>query len=114
MLVTRHQASSTNEGDEDTLQSVEAKQRHQQAEERHSEAMRMTQWREEELRQQLEVLKAVGRVEPIVVAEAPTQPFWGQPFSRGIDETLIPPNFREIVVDPFDGTQDPHAYLQAF
>ncbi|RDX96071.1 hypothetical protein CR513_21320, partial [Mucuna pruriens] len=26
----------------------------------------------------------------------------------------VPPNFREIMVEPFDGSQDPHAYLQAF
>ncbi|RDX59107.1 hypothetical protein CR513_61913, partial [Mucuna pruriens] len=42
------------------------------------------------------------------------QPFWGQPFTSEIDETHIPPNFREIVVEPFDGTQDPYAHLQAF
>ncbi|RDY09777.1 hypothetical protein CR513_05817, partial [Mucuna pruriens] len=64
----------------------------------------MAQQREEELRQQFEALKAACRGEPAVATEAPTQPFWGQPFSREIDETLIPPNFREIVVDPFDGT----------
>ncbi|RDX88461.1 hypothetical protein CR513_29947, partial [Mucuna pruriens] len=44
----------------------------------------------------------------------PIQPFWGQPFSKKIDETIIPPNFREIVVEPFDETQDPHAHLQAY
>ncbi|RDX96114.1 hypothetical protein CR513_21272, partial [Mucuna pruriens] len=26
----------------------------------------------------------------------------------------VPPNFREIMVEPFDGSQDPHAHLQAF
>ncbi|RDX96452.1 hypothetical protein CR513_20888, partial [Mucuna pruriens] len=42
------------------------------------------------------------------------QIFWEQPFSQEIDETQVPPNFREVVVEPFDGTQDPHAHLQAF
>ncbi|RDX72888.1 hypothetical protein CR513_47569, partial [Mucuna pruriens] len=42
------------------------------------------------------------------------QPFWGQPFSKEINETLVPPSFKEVVVEPFDGTQDPHAHLQAF
>ncbi|RDX97000.1 hypothetical protein CR513_20277, partial [Mucuna pruriens] len=31
-----------------------------------------------------------------------------------IDETPIPPNFREVVVEPFDGSQDPYAHLQTF
>ncbi|RDX61936.1 hypothetical protein CR513_59789, partial [Mucuna pruriens] len=39
---------------------------------------------------------------------------WGQPFSEQIDRTPIPPQFRELVVDPFDGSQDPHVRLQAF
>ncbi|RDX72511.1 hypothetical protein CR513_48009, partial [Mucuna pruriens] len=38
----------------------------------------------------------------------------GQPFSEAIDGMPIPPNFREVVVEPFDGMQDPHAHLQAF
>ncbi|RDY04806.1 hypothetical protein CR513_11441, partial [Mucuna pruriens] len=36
---------------------------------------------------------------------ASVQPFWGQPFSVEIDENPI---------EPYDGTQDPHAHLQAF
>ncbi|RDX74883.1 hypothetical protein CR513_45318, partial [Mucuna pruriens] len=31
-----------------------------------------------------------------------------------IDGTRIPINFREVVVEPFDGTHDPHTHLQAF
>ncbi|RDX72931.1 hypothetical protein CR513_47512, partial [Mucuna pruriens] len=31
-----------------------------------------------------------------------------------IDETPIPPRFKESVVDPFDGSQDPCVHLQAF
>ncbi|RDX70366.1 hypothetical protein CR513_50400, partial [Mucuna pruriens] len=38
----------------------------------------------------------------------------GQPFSLDIDQVVIPPHYRELVVDPFDGTQDPHIHLQAF
>ncbi|RDX61807.1 hypothetical protein CR513_59925, partial [Mucuna pruriens] len=119
MLITRNQASSTNKGEEDTLQKllrvvdllqvhsdeqsilsteaeqrrVEAKERHRLAEECHLEAMRMAKRREEDLRRQIAAL---------------------QPFCEEIDETPIPPNFREVIVDPFDGTQDPYAHLQAF
>ncbi|RDX76999.1 hypothetical protein CR513_42940, partial [Mucuna pruriens] len=38
----------------------------------------------------------------------------GQPFSEEIDETPIPSNFLKVVVESFDGTQDPHVHLQAF
>ncbi|RDX86850.1 hypothetical protein CR513_31764, partial [Mucuna pruriens] len=27
---------------------------------------------------------------------------------------MVPPNFRELLIESFDGTQDPHAHLQAF
>ncbi|RDX83206.1 hypothetical protein CR513_35908, partial [Mucuna pruriens] len=74
----------------------------------------MAELREEELRQQIAMLKTVGKREATVQEMTPIQPFWGKPFSKEIDETVIPPNFREIVVEPFDGTQDPHAHLQAF
>ncbi|RDY01555.1 hypothetical protein CR513_15104, partial [Mucuna pruriens] len=116
MPITRNQASSTNEG-EDTLQrllrgvtslqarsdeqsrlSVEAEQRQAEAEERyrlveerHLEAMKVAEQREEELRQQIAALRAASE-----------------------HETPIPPNFREVVVEPFDGSQDPYAHLQAF
>ncbi|RDX81469.1 hypothetical protein CR513_37854, partial [Mucuna pruriens] len=69
MPITRNQASSTNEGEEDMLQrlvrtvaqlqaqsdehsrlNVEAETRHRLAEERHAEAMRIAEQREEELR----------------------------------------------------------------
>ncbi|RDX82671.1 hypothetical protein CR513_36511, partial [Mucuna pruriens] len=140
MLVTRNQASSTNEGEEDTLQRLlravaslqacsdeqsrlsaeaeqrqaEAEERHRQAEERHLEAMRMVESREEELRQQIAAFKAASRQEPMTQDASSGQPFWGQPFSEEIDETPVPTNFREIVIEPFDGMQDPHAHLQAF
>ncbi|RDY09807.1 hypothetical protein CR513_05777, partial [Mucuna pruriens] len=39
---------------------------------------------------------------------------WDQPYSEHIDGTPIPPQFRELVVDPFDGSQDPRVHLQAF
>ncbi|RDY07416.1 hypothetical protein CR513_08478, partial [Mucuna pruriens] len=38
----------------------------------------------------------------------------GQPFNLEIDQAVIPPYFLELVVDPFDGTQDPNIHLQAF
>ncbi|RDY04494.1 hypothetical protein CR513_11786, partial [Mucuna pruriens] len=40
--------------------------------------------------------------------------FWGQPFNEEIDRIPISANIRELVVDSFDDTQDPHAHLQAF
>ncbi|RDY11319.1 hypothetical protein CR513_04042, partial [Mucuna pruriens] len=134
MPITRNQASSTNEGEEDTLQrllqavaslqarsdeqsrlSMEAEQRQAEAEERyrqeetrHLSAMRAAEQREGELRQQIAALQAAKR------EEKRAQPFWGQPFCRGINETPILLNFREVVVEPFDGSQDPYAHLQTF
>ncbi|RDX70211.1 hypothetical protein CR513_50573, partial [Mucuna pruriens] len=139
MPITRNQASSTNEGEEDTLQRLlravaslqarsdeqsrlsaeaelrhaEAEERHRQAEERHLNAVRAAESREEELRRQIAALKTAREREE-EREEVTTTPFWGQPFSREIDEATIPPNFREVVVEPFDGSQDPHAHLQAF
>ncbi|RDY04046.1 hypothetical protein CR513_12313, partial [Mucuna pruriens] len=37
-----------------------------------------------------------------------------RPFSEEIDRTPTPANFRELVVDLFDRSQDPHTHLQAF
>ncbi|RDX90526.1 hypothetical protein CR513_27597, partial [Mucuna pruriens] len=121
MPITRNQASSTNEGEEDMLQrllrtvaqlqawsdehsklSAEAKMRHRLVEERHAEAMRIVEQREEELQRQIANLKARNEQDK------------RQPFCEEIDEARIPPNFREILVDLFDRTQDPHAHLQAF
>ncbi|RDY12155.1 hypothetical protein CR513_03082, partial [Mucuna pruriens] len=132
MPVTRNQASSTNGGDEDAFQrllhtvaslqarsdeqsrlSEEAERRFRMAEERHQEALRMAQERAQELQRQLEAIKEAHEREAPSQQETP-QSFWGPPFSREIDETRIPPNFREIMVEPFDGSQDPHAHLQAF
>ncbi|RDY06098.1 hypothetical protein CR513_09969, partial [Mucuna pruriens] len=124
MPITRNQASSTNEGEEDTLQrllravaslqarsdeqsrlSVKVEQRHAKAkercrrvEERHLDAMRAAKRREEELRQQIAAIRAEKERDQ----------------EEEIDETPIPPNFREVVVEPFDESQDPHAHLQAF
>ncbi|RDX99757.1 hypothetical protein CR513_17151, partial [Mucuna pruriens] len=140
MPITRNQASSTNKGEEDTLQRLlrvvaslqersdeqsrlnakaeqrqaKAEERYRLVEERHLEAMKMAERREEELRQQIATFKTTERQNPTPREENSIQPFWGQPFASEIDETCIPPNFREIVVEPFDGTQDPYAYLQAF
>ncbi|RDX68078.1 hypothetical protein CR513_52973, partial [Mucuna pruriens] len=133
MPITKNQASSTNEGEEDMLQrlmrtvvqlqarseehsrlSVEAETRHRLAEERHAEAMKMAKQREEELRRQIASLRMRNEQEPEGRGEHVAQPLWKQPFCEEIDEARIPPHFREILVDPFDGTQDPHAHLQAF
>ncbi|RDX99702.1 hypothetical protein CR513_17219, partial [Mucuna pruriens] len=61
----------------------------------------------------LEAIKGARGREAPTQQETP-QSFWGQPFSQEIDETRVPPNFREIMVEPFDGSQDPRAHLQAF
>ncbi|RDX92430.1 hypothetical protein CR513_25449, partial [Mucuna pruriens] len=133
MPITRNQASSTNEGEEDMLQrllrtvvqlqarsdehsrlSAEAETRHRLVEERHAEAMKMAEQREEELRQQIASLKARNEQEQEVRGEHLAQPLWRQPFCEEIDEARVPPHFREISVDSFDRTQDPHAHLQAF
>ncbi|RDX95699.1 hypothetical protein CR513_21741, partial [Mucuna pruriens] len=66
----------------------------------------MAEQREEELRRQIENLRARNEQELEGRGE--------HPFCEEIDEVRIPPHFREILVDPFDGTQDPHAHLQAF
>ncbi|RDY02344.1 hypothetical protein CR513_14207, partial [Mucuna pruriens] len=57
----------------------------------------MAEQREEELRQQIASLKIRNEQEREIRGEGLAQPLW-----------------REILVDPFDGTQDPHAHLQAF
>ncbi|RDX97030.1 hypothetical protein CR513_20248, partial [Mucuna pruriens] len=65
---------------------------------------------EEELHRQLAIVKAIVEKPGGEVAPPPaltTQAFWAQPFSEEIDETTILPNFREVVIEPFDGTQDP-------
>ncbi|RDX95225.1 hypothetical protein CR513_22292, partial [Mucuna pruriens] len=59
----------------------------------------MAEQREEELCQQIAMMKAKGKWEAVAIE---------------IDETPIPPNFREIVVEPYDETQDHYAHLQAF
>ncbi|RDX93762.1 hypothetical protein CR513_23932, partial [Mucuna pruriens] len=76
--------------------------------------MKVAEQREEELRQQIAALRVASERDQTTHEEIPTQPFWGQPFCREIDETPIPPNFREVIVEPFDGSQDPYAHLQAF
>ncbi|RDY01551.1 hypothetical protein CR513_15107, partial [Mucuna pruriens] len=76
--------------------------------------MKIAEKREEELRQQIAALKAASERDKTTHEEISTQPFWGQPFCKEIDETDIPPNFREVIVESFDGSQDPYAHLQAF
>ncbi|RDX80873.1 hypothetical protein CR513_38519, partial [Mucuna pruriens] len=70
------------------------------------EVLRAVGQREEELRRQIAMMKAtVEKLGGAVMLTARTQAFWGQPFSEEIDETPIPLNFREVVVEPFDGTK---------
>ncbi|RDX97695.1 hypothetical protein CR513_19509, partial [Mucuna pruriens] len=100
--------------DEQSRLSAEAEERYRQAEERHLGAMRAAERREEELHQQIATLKAVNGQDRVEYEGDAAQPFWGQPFCKEIDETPIPPNFKEVVVEPFDGSQDPYAHLQTF
>ncbi|RDY02806.1 hypothetical protein CR513_13699, partial [Mucuna pruriens] len=76
--------------------------------------MRAAEQREEELRQQIAALRAANEHDQAECEGDAVQPFWGQPFCKEIDETPIPPNFREVVVEPFDGSQDPYVHLQTF
>ncbi|RDX96004.1 hypothetical protein CR513_21383, partial [Mucuna pruriens] len=39
---------------------------------------------------------------------------WTLPFSEQIDNAPIPSQFREPMIDPFDGSQDLRAHLQSF
>ncbi|RDY07949.1 hypothetical protein CR513_07889, partial [Mucuna pruriens] len=82
---------------------AEVEERYRLAEERHLEAKKMAEQREEELRQQIAALRAASGHDQT-----------GQLFCKEIDETPIPLNFREVVVEPFDKRQDPYAHLQAF
>ncbi|RDX98076.1 hypothetical protein CR513_19057, partial [Mucuna pruriens] len=86
------------------------------AEGQHTEALKVAEEWEEELRRQLATVKVIvekpGGAATTPVAGTPT--FWAQPFSEEIDETAIPQNFREVVIETFDRTQDPHTHLQAF
>ncbi|RDX93787.1 hypothetical protein CR513_23909, partial [Mucuna pruriens] len=95
--------------DEQSRLSAEAEHRQAEAEERY----RLVEERHLEAMKQIAALKAASKCDQTVHEEIPAQPFWGQLFCREIDETPIPPNFREVVVEPFDGSQDPYAHLQA-
>ncbi|RDX74230.1 hypothetical protein CR513_46052, partial [Mucuna pruriens] len=74
----------------------------------------MAEQREEELRRQIADMRARNGQEPKGRGEHTAPPLWKQPFCEEVDEARIPHHFREILVDPFDGTQDPHAHIQAF
>ncbi|RDX69226.1 hypothetical protein CR513_51688, partial [Mucuna pruriens] len=116
MPMIRNRTSSTNEGEEDTFdkqsrlsveaeqRQVEVEERYRQAEEHHLEAMKVVEQREDELHLQIAMMKAASERLKGTTREAVNE----------IDGTPIPPNFREVVVEPFDETQDPHVHLQAF
>ncbi|RDX93633.1 hypothetical protein CR513_24072, partial [Mucuna pruriens] len=137
MSITQNQvASSTNNSEEDTLQQLmhavtslqahseeqsklsakveqcqmEAEERHRIVEERYRETLRMAKEREEELRPVKATMEKSARLLPTVSPAS----FWAQPFNEEIDQTPIPQSFQELVMEPFDGTQDPHTHLQAF
>ncbi|RDX77831.1 hypothetical protein CR513_41976, partial [Mucuna pruriens] len=94
---------------------MEAGERHHQAEEWHLEAMRVAKQREDKFCRQIAAMKAtVERIERPARETMSIQAFWGPPFSEEIDRTPIPAIFWELVVEPFDSTQDPHPHLQAF
>ncbi|RDX81333.1 hypothetical protein CR513_38000, partial [Mucuna pruriens] len=63
----------------------------------------MVEQRGNELYHQLEVIQVVAEKARL-----------GQPFKEEVDRTTIPSHFEELIVDPFDGTQDLHSHLQAF
>ncbi|RDX58530.1 hypothetical protein CR513_62147, partial [Mucuna pruriens] len=93
MLITRNQASSTNEGRKILCRDYSVLQPF---------SRRATTSNHD----------SVQRLKKDTVKRR--SPLWRQPFSTEIDETPIPPNFREIVIESYNGTQDPHAHLQAF
>ncbi|RDX84643.1 hypothetical protein CR513_34276, partial [Mucuna pruriens] len=140
MLVTRNQATSSSNGEEeDTLQwllqtvaslqarndeqtrlnagveqrQMEAKERHKKAGVRHMEDLKAASKRDAKLRRQLAVIEKLGGA-ATPLSTLSTQAFWAQPFNEEIDKTTIPSNFREVVIESFNGTQDPHTHLQAF
>ncbi|RDY06530.1 hypothetical protein CR513_09464, partial [Mucuna pruriens] len=84
---------------------MEAEERHKKVDARHMDDLKAVGEREEELRHQLAVVKAT--MEKLGGAAVP-------PSAPKIDETAIPPNFCEVVIESFDGTQDLHTHLQAF
>ncbi|RDX93645.1 hypothetical protein CR513_24064, partial [Mucuna pruriens] len=90
---------------------MEVEERHRKAEARHMEDLKVDNEKKEELCRQL-IEKPGGAATP--PSTPGTQAFWAQPFSEEIDETAIPSNFREVVIESFNGTQDPHTHLQPF
>ncbi|RDX93540.1 hypothetical protein CR513_24188, partial [Mucuna pruriens] len=75
--------------------------------------MRVAEQREDELCQQITAIKTIAeRTKRPAQETMIIQAFWGQPFSEEIDRTPISANFRELVVEPFEGTQDPHAHFE--
>ncbi|RDX87786.1 hypothetical protein CR513_30700, partial [Mucuna pruriens] len=99
MPVTRNQASSTNRGEEDTLQRLLHTIASLQAHSDEQSRLRPKKERRS-FNGNWTPSKQLGEGEP--------------PRNQEIDETRVPPNFREIMVEPFDGSIDPHAHLQAF
>ncbi|RDX83876.1 hypothetical protein CR513_35162, partial [Mucuna pruriens] len=100
MLVTRNQVSSSSGNEKGALQRLLRIKGRRDAEKRHEEETGQAEELEARLREQLELLRsAKGHSDP--------------PPPR-IDGTPIPPQFRELVVDLFNGSQDPCVHLQTF
>ncbi|RDX85433.1 hypothetical protein CR513_33378, partial [Mucuna pruriens] len=137
MPMTQNQAaSSTNEGEEDTLQKLLRVVASPQAcSDKHSQHMTArsggeaspgqgaaygghesgrTKGRRASLLDSDDEGNHKKRGGGVVVPTACTLSFWGQLFSEKIDGTLILANFHEVVVEPFDGTQDPHLICKSF
>ncbi|RDY00055.1 hypothetical protein CR513_16811, partial [Mucuna pruriens] len=74
----------------------EITKRQEEVEKRHKEELK----RAEELKEQLESLWDVGGHSNPPLPRVPC----GLPFSEQTDSTLIPPQFKELVVDPFDSS----------
>ncbi|RDX68193.1 hypothetical protein CR513_52844, partial [Mucuna pruriens] len=123
MPITRNQAAnSTNEVEEDMLQRLnakveqqqkEAEERHKLAKERYKEMLKIAEEREEKLRHQLAAMKAT-REKPAISTPSSAKgsmTFWVQPFSEEIEQTPIPQNFKEVITESFDESQDPHTHL---
>ncbi|RDX93068.1 hypothetical protein CR513_24711, partial [Mucuna pruriens] len=84
---------------------MEAEERHRLVKERHMEALRAVEEREEELRHQLATMKATMEKLGGVAASPTTggtQAFWAQPFNEEIDGITIPPNFHEVCLEVGD------------
>ncbi|RDX97087.1 hypothetical protein CR513_20184, partial [Mucuna pruriens] len=110
VLVLRLLQVIANRSEEPAHLTDEARKRREEAKKHHEKEIKQVEEREARLREQRELLRSTeGHSDPLPLPVA-----WGQPFNEQIDGTPIPPQFKELVVDPFDGSQDPRVNLHAF